>query len=300
MQGIPYVVAMTVAVIMFKRLGISNADIALYTSWLYLPWVIKPLWDPIVDLLKTKRWWIVVMQLVIGAGLGGVALAIPLPGFFKITLIFLWLLAFSSATHDIAADGFYMLGLQEHQQAYFVGIRSTFYRIAMITGQGLLIILAGFFETSTGLKPIEITVDANPAYSQSVVIPENRLSNDESDGKSYFMTLPQQVQVSTENIAVERLDSIRRFISNHNQTNGFVHHSNAGQSSKQNKRERFVMVKLRFGTADSFSKKAFSKREVGCRCQKLDRKCDCGRHQIKFSAPERERDGAQYEVQQWR
>lgn len=234
-EGIPYVVAMTVAVIMFKRLGISNADIALYTSWLYLPWVIKPLWSPIVDLLKTKRWWIVVMQLVIGAGLGGVALAIPLPGFFKITLIFLWLLAFSSATHDIAADGFYMLGLQEHQQAYFVGIRSTFYRIAMITGQGLLIILAGFFETSTGLKPIEITVDANPAYSQSVVIPENRLSNDESDGKSYFMTLPQQVQVSTENIAVERLDSIRRFISNHNQTNGFVHHSNAGQSSKQNK-----------------------------------------------------------------
>mgnify|MGYP003594674956 FL=1 len=125
--------------------------------------------------------------------------------------------------------------LKEHQQAYFVGIRSTFYRIAMITGQGLLIILAGFFETSTGLKPIEITVDANPAYSQSVVIPENRLSNDESDGKSYFMTLPQQVQGSTENIAVERLDSIRRFISNHNQTNGFVHHSNAGQSSKQNK-----------------------------------------------------------------
>ena len=88
-EGIPYVVAMTVAVIMFKRLGISNADIALYTSWLYLPWVIKPLWSPIVDLLKTKRWWIVVMQLVIGAGLGGVALAIPLPGFFKITQTFL-------------------------------------------------------------------------------------------------------------------------------------------------------------------------------------------------------------------
>lgn len=134
-EGIPYVVAMTVAVIMFKRLGISNTDIALYTSWLYLPWVIKPLWSPVVDLFKTKRWWIIVMQLLIGAGLGGVALAIPMPGFFKITLIFLWLLAFSSATHDISADGFYMLGLNEHQQAYFVGIRSTFYRIAMITGQ---------------------------------------------------------------------------------------------------------------------------------------------------------------------
>ena len=149
-EGIPYVVVMTVAVIMFKRLGISNSDIAFYTGWLYLPWVIKPLWSPIVDLLKTKRWWIVTMQLFIGAGLGGVALAIPLPGFFKFTLIFMWLLAFSSATHDIAADGFYMLGLNENQQAYFVGIRSTFYRVAMITGQGLLIILAGFFETSTG------------------------------------------------------------------------------------------------------------------------------------------------------
>lgn len=149
-EGIPYVVVMTVAVIMFKRLGISNSDIAFYTGWLYLPWVIKPLWSPIVDLLKTKRWWIVTMQLFIGAGLGGVALAIPLPGFFKFTLIFMWLLAFSSATHDIAADGFYMLGLNENQQAYFVGIRSTFYRVAMITGQGLLIILAGFLETSTG------------------------------------------------------------------------------------------------------------------------------------------------------
>lgn len=149
-EGIPYVVVMTVSVIMFKRLEISNADIAFYTGWLYLPWVIKPLWSPIVDLLKTKRWWIVTMQLFIGAGLGGVALAIPMPGFFKITLIFMWLLAFSSATHDIAADGFYMLGLNDNQQAYFVGIRSTFYRVAMITGQGLLIILAGFFETSTG------------------------------------------------------------------------------------------------------------------------------------------------------
>lgn len=149
-EGIPNVVVVTVAVIMFKRLGISNAEITFYTGWLYLPWVIKPLWSPIVDLLKTKRWWIVVMQLIIGAGLGGVALSIPLPGFFKFSLIFLWLLAFSSATHDIAADGFYMLGLNDTQQAYFVGIRSTFYRAAMITGQGLLIILAGFLENSFG------------------------------------------------------------------------------------------------------------------------------------------------------
>jgi len=149
-EGLPYVVAMTVAVIMYKRLGISNTDIALYTSWLYLPWVIKPFWSPFVDIIKTKRWWIVSMQLLIGAGLAGVAFLIPMPFFFQATLAVLWLIAFSSATHDIAADGFYMLGLNDSQQSFFVGIRSTFYRLAMISGQGLLIILAGALEHYTG------------------------------------------------------------------------------------------------------------------------------------------------------
>jgi PAT family beta-lactamase induction signal transducer AmpG len=149
-QGIPYVVVMTVSVIMYKRLGISNTDIALYTSWLYLPWVIKPLWSPIVDMVRTKRWWIVTLQLVIGASLAAVALTIPGPGFFRATLAVFWLMAFSSATHDIAADGFYMLGLEQHQQAAFVGVRSTFYRVAMITGQGLLVVLAGTIETESG------------------------------------------------------------------------------------------------------------------------------------------------------
>ncbi len=145
-EGLPYVIVMTVSVIMYKRLDISNTDIALYTSWLYLPWVIKPIWSPFVDIIKTKRFWIITMQLLIGAALACVALTIPTDDFFKYTLAFFWLLAFSSATHDIAIDGFYMLGLTKHEQTYFVGIRSTFYRIAMITGQGLLVILAGYFE----------------------------------------------------------------------------------------------------------------------------------------------------------
>lgn len=145
-EGLPYVIVMTVAVIMYKRLDISNTDIALYTSWLYLPWVIKPFWSPIVDIIKSKRWWIVVMQMLIGAALAGVAFTIPTTNFFQASLAFFWLLAFSSATHDIAADGFYMYGLDKHKQTYFIGIRSTFYRIAMITGQGLLIILAGYLE----------------------------------------------------------------------------------------------------------------------------------------------------------
>ncbi len=152
-EGFPYVVVMTVSVIMYKRLNISNTEIALYTSWLYLPWVIKPFWSPIVDLLKTKRFWIIFMQFFIGAGLAGIALTLPTEKFFQYTLAFFWLLAFSSATHDIAADGFYMLGLKQHQQAYFVGIRSTFYRIAFLAGQGLLVILAGQIEESSGEIP---------------------------------------------------------------------------------------------------------------------------------------------------
>lgn len=145
-EGLPYVAVMTISVIMYKKLGISNTDIALYTSWLYLPWVIKPFWSPFVDLIKTKRWWITAMQLLIGAGFAGVAFTLPINTFFAWSLAIFWLVAFSSATHDIAADGFYMLALDEQDQAFFVGIRSTFYRIATIAGQGLLVILAGELE----------------------------------------------------------------------------------------------------------------------------------------------------------
>jgi PAT family beta-lactamase induction signal transducer AmpG len=148
-EGLPYVAVMTISLIMYKRLGLSNTDITLYTSWLYLPWVIKPLWSPFIDIIKTKRWWIVTMQLLIGASLGGVAFTIPAPYWLQGSLAFFWLMAFSSATHDIAADGFYMLGLEQHEQAYFVGIRSTFYRIATIVGQGLLVMLAGNLEVIT-------------------------------------------------------------------------------------------------------------------------------------------------------
>ena len=121
-QGLPYVVVMTLAVIMFKRLGINNTDIALYTSWLYLPWVIKPLWSPLVDIVKTKRWWVISMQLVIGGGLAGIALTLPGPHAFRYSLAFMWLLAFSSATHDIAADGFYMLGLDTNKPSSLVSV----------------------------------------------------------------------------------------------------------------------------------------------------------------------------------
>lgn len=142
-EGLPYVAVMTISLILYKYLGLSNADITFYTSWLYLPWVIKPLWSPFIDIVKTKRWWITTMQLLIGAAFGGIAFTIPSDFWLQGTLCFFWLMAFASATHDIAADGFYMLGLDQHDQAWFVGIRSTFYRFATIFGQGVLVMIAG-------------------------------------------------------------------------------------------------------------------------------------------------------------
>jgi len=149
-QGIPYVVVMTLSVILYKNMGVNNTDIALYTSWLYLPWVIKPLWSPLIELFSTKRVWIVALQFAVGAALACVALTIPGPGYFKMTLAVFWLMAFASASHDIAADGFYMLALPEHSQAAFVGVRSTFYRLANIGGQGGLVYLAGELQERTG------------------------------------------------------------------------------------------------------------------------------------------------------
>lgn len=148
-EGLPYVVVMTIAIIMYKRLGLSNTDAAYYTAWLYLPWVIKPFWSPIVDVFRSKRWWVISMQLIIGAGLAGVAFTLPTSSFLQWSLAFFYLMAFSSATHDIAADGFYMLALDEHEQSLFVGIRSTFYRIATVAGQGLLLMLVNVLEVYT-------------------------------------------------------------------------------------------------------------------------------------------------------
>jgi PAT family beta-lactamase induction signal transducer AmpG len=149
-EGLPYVLVMTVSVIMYKGFGVSNTDIALWTSWLYLPWVIKPFWSPVVDLLGTRRRWIWVMQILIAGGLAGIAFSAPVPHAFQWTMAFFWLMAFQSATHDIAADGFYMLAATEREQALFVGVRTMFYRIAMIAGQGLIVVLAGTLETRLG------------------------------------------------------------------------------------------------------------------------------------------------------
>jgi len=145
-EGLPYILTIAVSVIMYKQIGLSNAEIGLYTSWLYLPWVIKPLWSPIVEKYFTQRKWFIAMQLVIASALVGIGLVLPGAHAILLSLMFFWIIAMSSATHDIAADGYYMVALNESKQACYLGLRSTFYRLAMVTGQGGLVIFAGYLE----------------------------------------------------------------------------------------------------------------------------------------------------------
>lgn len=229
-QGLPYVAVMTISVIMYKRLGISNTDIALYTSWLYLPWVIKPFWSPFIDLLKTKRWWVVTMQMLVGAGLAGIAFTIPAPHFFQITLAIFWLVAFSSATHDIAADGFYMLALDTHDQAMYVGIRSTFYRIATIAGQGLLVILAGLLESNTGLTPLSLEVKAGPQYASEITLPSTDYVSDSRNDEMHFVASPAVLEIGTVANPAQ-VDSVNAWVKQQNIANGFATPETAASAS---------------------------------------------------------------------
>jgi len=161
-SGLPYAIIISVSVIMYKNLGISNEDIGIYTSLLYLPWVIKPLWSPIVELYSTKRNWFLTMQLAISVAFLLVGFTIPTNHFFVISLAFFWMAAFASASNDIASDGFYMLALTKDQQSFFLGIRSTFYRLSMLTGNGLIVIIGGYLEQEYG--------DKQKAWSYTMII----------------------------------------------------------------------------------------------------------------------------------
>lgn len=165
-EGLPYFIVNNISVTMFTKMGVPNGEMALFTSLLYLPWTIKPLWSPLVDLLKTKRWWILAMQILMSIAFILLTLSIPHPdaatiaakgtpvSMFTITLLLFIVTAFASATHDIAADGFYMLAMDDKDQSFFVGIRSTFYRLSSIFGQGVLVYVAGVLETRTGNIPL--------------------------------------------------------------------------------------------------------------------------------------------------
>ena len=233
-QGLPYVAVMTITVIMYKRLGMSNTDIALYTGWLGLPWIIKPFWSPFVDLIKTKRWWTLAMQWVITATLAGIAFTIPTEFYVQFTLAIFMIMGFASATHDIAADGYYMLALTEHEQSLYVGIRSTFYRIATVVGQGILVILAGFIEMNTGLAPVDFSITANPGLKETVAtLPESDfvMPNQQSNEAQFMVTKIAPISVSVPKNVALAADTL-----------GFAHYCNVMNDSIHNLNVRNAFI----------------------------------------------------------
>lgn len=148
-EALPFSAVMLLSLVMFKEMGMTDSQITLYTGWLGTPWVIKPVWSPIVDNLKTKRWWIVSMQFLMGVALAMVALTLPTAFWLKASLAVLMVIAFASATHDISADGFYIIALSDKDQELYVGVRNTFYRVGLVIGQGGLVLLVGYMQEGT-------------------------------------------------------------------------------------------------------------------------------------------------------
>lgn len=222
-QGLPFAVVNSVSIIMYKSLGVSNADIAFYTAWLYLPWVIKPLWSPVVDILRTRRWWIWIAQLVIGAGFAVVGLTLPLSLFFQASLAVFYLIAFSSATHDIAADGYYLLALNEKEQSFFVGIRSTFFRISMVFGQGLLVIVAGLIQSHSGLAAVPLRIEARPGVALVTTVDTNVLTlGTASTGSLRLMAEPTVIELAPQPRPKAEVSALVSAAKAWNQAHGFT------------------------------------------------------------------------------
>ena len=205
-QGIPYSIVMTTSGLIYKTMGISVATLAFWTSLLYLPWAIKPLWSPYVEVISTKRNWIIWTQLLLGIAFFVVGTAMPLPFFFPVTIGLFAVIAISSASHDIAADGFYMHALDQHKQAFFVGIRSTFYRIAMLTAMGLIPLIAGLVQEKTGLAPVSLQVSAVPASEfHALTPPDSAFAY--RNGEPKILLFPREVKVPLVQKGISEIDS---------------------------------------------------------------------------------------------
>lgn len=230
-EGVPYAVVMLVSVVMYKRLGVSNTDIAAYTSLLYLPWLIKPLWSPLVQRFSTRRRWIIAMQIALACGLAGTAALIPTENFLLATIGLLAITAIASATQDVAADGFYMLALDSHQQAWFVGVRSTFYRLAFIIGQGGLVMLAGLLESQSGPVPLKIDVNVVDGPAATAEFDPQTFPAATPTGEQVLLAQQTNVSLSSEDRTPEAVTDLVEQVRQWNVAQGFYEGPEEASSS---------------------------------------------------------------------
>ncbi len=205
-QGIPYSIVMITSGLIYKTMGISIASFAFWTSLLYLPWAVKPLWSPYIDVVSTKRNWVVWTQLLLALAFIGAGMAMPVRFFYPVTIAIFALIAVSSASHDIAADGFYMYALDQHKQAFFVGIRSTFYRFAMLTALGLVPLVAGLIQKNTGLEPVPFEARSVPANSFTQFDP-SLINIAPASGEPKILLYPDDIAVPLYEAGKSELDS---------------------------------------------------------------------------------------------
>ncbi|HMA62642.1 MAG TPA: MFS transporter [bacterium] len=263
-QGIPYIIVMMGSVAMYKMLGVSNAKFTFWTSVLYLPWVIKPLWSPLVEMFSKKRNWIIITQFLIGALFILISFSLNIPWFFTLTIIIFWFMAFSSSTHDIAADGFYMLGLSEKKQSFFVGIRSTFYRFAMMTGQGLLLILVGVIETNTGLPSMDIPVISNPDQKIEHKIDVQDVQNIQSEeGELRIISAPDTLKINTKKVDPGYVDSLVARAKEINIKNGHIKEVKKRKEKATESKEANGLSGFEQFIKDTFGEEVVKRKEVG-------------------------------------
>jgi PAT family beta-lactamase induction signal transducer AmpG len=143
-MGTPMIAVSVVAAIVYKNLGLSNAEIGLYTGSMYLPWVLKPLWAPLLELYGTKRSFVITMELVMVITFSLLALSLRLPLWLPLSIAFFWMTAFASATHDIAGDGVYITSSSPREQALFIGVQGLFWNLGRILVAGLLVSLTQY------------------------------------------------------------------------------------------------------------------------------------------------------------
>jgi PAT family beta-lactamase induction signal transducer AmpG len=205
-QGIPYSIVMITSGLIYKTMGISIASFAFWTSLLYLPWAIKPLWSPYIDVVSTKRNWVIWTQFLLGVAFIAAGISMPLAFFYPVTLAIFALIAVSSASHDIAADGFYMYALDQHKQAFFVGIRSTFYRFAMLTALGLIPVIAGTIQQNTGLKSASFTAKSVSPADFKAFNPD-QINIQKTTGKPSILLFPSDLQVPVYQTGKSNIDS---------------------------------------------------------------------------------------------
>lgn len=205
-QGIPYSIVMITSGLIYKTMGVSIASFAFWTSLLYLPWAIKPLWSPYIDVVSTKRNWVVWTQLLLGLAFIAVGISMPVSIFYPLTIGIFAVVAIMSASHDIAADGFYMYALDQHRQAFFVGIRSTFYRLAMLTALGLIPVVAGLIQKNTGLKPLNFEARSVKPEEYSPFDPST-INIQKQGEKPALLLFPSDLQVPVFQAGKSALDS---------------------------------------------------------------------------------------------